>query len=96
MISDHNCIDETKGLIIKWTNCLKSEFGEKYPEGGWYCHNVEGSDWISFESKADHEKRFEHSNAEQRALRQANKIARRGSGYSSGGFVSMGRRGLRY
>ena len=75
MISDHNCIDETKGLIIKWTNCLKSEFGEKYPEGGWYCHNVEGSDWISFESKADHEKRFEHSNAEQRALRQSNKIA---------------------
>ena len=76
MISSHRCITEVEGLVIKWTNCLESEFGEKYPEGGWYVHGIEGSDWISFESKADHEKRFEHNNAEQRALRQANRIAR--------------------
>ena len=67
---------------IIWTTCKKSEF-----VAGYNVHGIEGSDMLTFESERHYQmrmdKRAERSiakdkirNAENRALAQANRIAR--------------------
>ncbi len=61
---------------IIWTTCKLSEFGEKYPEGGYDVHGIEGSDVITFERVEDHLNRMRSRIDNERALKAANRIAR--------------------
>jgi len=62
------------GEKIIWTTCKKSEF-----HSGHNVHGIEGSDVLIFESVKDYDNRMKArkiKNAENRALAQANRIAR--------------------
>ena len=71
----------THGEKIRWTTCHESEFGEKYPDGGVNL-SIEDN-FYTFETVKDYDNRIEEikrnrtrKNAENRALAQANRIAR--------------------